>query len=330
MSQPDLTREMAFQLRTPRGAQRVAIIGMGAVGSAFAYALVHEGRVGEIVFIDIDSAKAEGELMDLSHCLPYGRPIKMRTGELEDARDCDIIVITAGAAQTPGQTRIELVHRNADIFHTLFPKLSEINPRAIYVIITNPVDVMTRLALNLSGLPRERVFGTGTTLDSARFSLLLANYFKIDPRNIQAKVIGEHGDSEVLVWSRASVGVHTIQEYSEKTGQVMSSKDRENITNGVKRAAYQIIERKGATSFAIGFSMLRVYEAIHYDQSRLLTVSRALSGAYGFDDLCLSLPSLITREGAQAPIEIELSSSEEEAFFKSAELVDNVYQQLKV
>ncbi len=322
--------EIGNTIDSRRGIRRVAIIGMGAVGSAFAFSLIQEGRVRELLFVDKDHRRAEGQLMDLSHCLPWGRPIKIEIGDLDSAAECDMVVITAGAAQKPGESRIDLVKRNAEIYSEFFPRLPKVNPRGLFVIITNPVDVMTRLALNLSHISPEQVFGTGTMLDTGRFRFLLSLHLKIDPRNIHAYVIGEHGDSEVLVWSRADVGPFRLEEYGELTGRPITSDVKERITAGVKTAAYEIIERKGATNFAIGLATEKLFESVTYNQGTLQTVSRALSGAYGFGDLCLSTPCRLHRDGALEPLEIPLSPDEHKALMRSAETLDAVYQSLKV
>ncbi len=323
-------QEISNTIDSRRGIRRVAIIGMGAVGSAFAYALIHEGRVRELLFVDKDKRRAEGQMMDLSHCLPWGRPIKMEIGDLDSAASCDMVVITAGVAQKTGESRIDLVKRNADIFAEFFPRLPEANPRGLFVIITNPVDVMTRLALNLSHISPEQVFGTGTTLDTGRFRFLLSHHLKVDPRNIHAYVIGEHGDSEVLVWSRAHVGPFSLEEYGDLTGRPITAEVQRDVTAGVKTAAYEIIERKGATNYAIGLATEKLFESVSFNQGTLQTVSRALSGAYGFDDLCLSTPCRLQRDGALEPLEIPLSPEEHKALMRSAETLDEVYQSLKV
>lgn len=310
--------------------RRVGVVGMGAVGSAFAFALINQGRAREIVLMDKDHGRAEGEAMDLSHCLPYGRPVRIVASDLDGVAECDLIIITAGAAQAPGESRLDLVKRNADIFAGFFPRLSKLNPNAMFMIITNPVDVMTRLALELSGLPPERVFGTGTTLDTARFRLLLSDHLAIDARSIHAYVIGEHGDSEVLVWSRAFIGPYRLEEFAEIRHRPLTPELKATITRKVKSAAYEIIERKGATNFAIGISALRIYEAIRYDQSRLLTVTRRLDGAYGLQDTCLSIPCLLDRHGAGRPMEIDLAEDERAQLMVSAETIDAIYSRLGV
>jgi L-lactate dehydrogenase len=313
-----------------RGVHRLAIIGAGAVGSAFAFSQVTAAGARELILADIDVRRAEGQVMDLSHCVPLSRPMQIRAGGLDVVENCDMIVITAGAAQLPGESRLDLVKRNADILASMVPVLAKANPTSILCIITNPVDVMTRLAVKLSGFPKERVFGTGTVLDSSRFRLLLSLYLGVDARNVHGYVIGEHGDSEVLVWSHSSVGPYRLLPYAELVGKPLTAGMREHFTREVRTAAYQIIERKGATNFAIGVSTQRIYEAIHQNQSSMMTVCRALDGVYGFDDLCLSIPCLLTRDGVARPTPLELDPDEHRAFMASAETIDNVYRQLGV
>lgn len=311
-----------------RGIRRVGIIGMGSVGSAFAYSLVHEGRISELVLVDRDIARAEGEMMDLSHCMPYGRPVKLEVGDLDSIWDCELIVVAAGHNQRPGESRLDLLKRNADIFTDLFPYLSSQNPDTIFIIITNPVDVMTRFALSLANIPPEQMIGTGTWLDTARFRLLLGQHLGVDSRSVQAYVIGEHGDSEVLVWSRVTVGPYKLEEYAEAVGRPITSDVRREITRRVKTAANEIIERKEATNFAIGVSTLRIYEAIRYNQASLMTVSRELEGAYGLRDVCLSIPCLLKRFGADVPMELDLAENERAALLESAQTLDQAYRDL--
>jgi L-lactate dehydrogenase len=313
------------------GIRKMAIVGMGAVGSAFAFAHVMD-RAGaqELLLVDADLRRAEGNAMDLQHCLPYGRPMTVSACSVADTTGCDMVVINAGAAQKPGESRIDLVRRNVDIFAHFFPLLSKNNPGALFLIITNPVDVMTRVALKLSGLPPEQIIGTGTVLDTARYRQELSTFFSVDPRNVHAWVLGEHGDSEVLAWSRASIGPYTVAEYGDLTGNPLTLEVRAQIEKEVRTAAYQIIERKGATNFAIGISTQRIFASLSNNQASLATVCRALSGAYGYGDLCLSLPCLLTREGAAAPTALQLSPDEHAAFLQSAEKIDSVDQDLKL
>ncbi|MBN2309004.1 MAG: L-lactate dehydrogenase, partial [Candidatus Hydrogenedentes bacterium] len=237
-------------------------------------------------------------------------------------------IVTAGAAQRPGESRLGLVHRNVEIFHSFFPLLSDNNPNALFLIVTNPVDVMTRVALRLSGLPANQVFGSGTVLDTARFRTLLSHHFGIQARHVHAYVIGEHGDSEVPVWSRATIGPFHVGEYSQLHRVALTPDDKESINRAIREAAYKIIERKGSTHFAIGLAAVRLTEALSIEQKSIYTVSRRCEGAHGIRDVCLSLPTLVNRYGAEANCALELSRDEAEALIRSAEVLDQVYRQL--
>jgi L-lactate dehydrogenase len=312
----------------PRNIDRVAIIGTGAVGATTAYALIQATRVSQVVLVDKNRRLAEGEVMDLQHCLPFTGHQQLEVADAEDVRDCDMVIVTAGAAQKPGESRLELVKRNTDIFSNLFPLLSDNNPGAFFLIVTNPVDVMTRVALKLSGLPPRQVFGSGTVLDTARFRSLLSQHFHISPHHCHAYVIGEHGDSEVLMWSRATIGPFTVGEYSDHHSLVLTPDDKERINRTVRQAAYEIIERKGSTHFAIGLATARIFNALTYQQDAVLTVSRRFEGLYRRHGVCLSVPTLVNRTGAHSHFELEMSFDERQEFLHSAEVVDGVYTDL--
>ncbi|HQK77292.1 MAG TPA: L-lactate dehydrogenase, partial [Candidatus Hydrogenedentes bacterium] len=262
-------------------ARRTAIVGVGAVGSTTAYAMLQTGTASELVLHDHDRLRAEGEYMDLQHCLPFTHHSAMSVRGADEIAGCGLVIVTAGAGQKPGESRLDLVKRNADIFASFFPLLSRNNPDAIFLIVTNPVDVMTRVALKLSGLPPQQVIGTGTVLDTARFRTLISQHCRILPRHVHAMVIGEHGDSEVMVWSRASIGAYRVAEYCDYLKIPLTTEDVERINNDVRNAAYQIIERKGATHFAIGVATNRIAEALGMNESSLYTVSRRCEGIFG-------------------------------------------------
>lgn len=309
---------------------RIGIIGAGAVGATTAYAMIQAGSASEIVLVDKDRRRAEGQAMDLRHCLPFvGYDYAaLSIEDLEDLRSCDLIVVTAGVAQKEGESRLELVKRNAEIFSSFFPLLNQNNPKARFLIVTNPVDVMTRVALKFSGLPPERVFGSGTVLDTSRFRALLADFFGVLPRQVHAYVIGEHGDSEVLAWSRAMIGPIHVSEYSERVGQTLSPDDIDTINKGVREAAYYIISRVGATQFAIAMATVQIVNALSHRPDSLLTVSRQLGGVHGFNEVCMSVPTRVNRRGPHSPIELDLSATEHAALKRSGEVLDEVYQGL--
>ncbi len=322
---------MTQSIAVPRlGVGRIAIVGVGAVGSTTAYSMVQAGVAKEILLVDLDHRRAEGELMDLEHCIPFASPVKMAVVDIGEVEDCDLVIVTAGAAQRPGETRLNLVQRNAEIFSTIFPAICKKNPESLFLIVTNPVDVMTRVALKLSGLPSRQLFGSGTVLDTARFCHLISRRLGISASNVHAFVIGEHGDSEVMVWSRVMVGPFHVDEYAASNGIALTSIEKAAIGHEVRRAAYEIIERKGATHFAIGVACMRMAQSLTRHQHALYTLSRRFEGLYGLYDVCLSIPTLLSREGAVSHLAIELSDLERQELLKSAEVLDEVYQSLKL
>jgi L-lactate dehydrogenase len=311
-------------------ARRVAIIGTGAVGSTAAYAMIQAGVAREILLTDKDRRRAEGEVLDLQHCLPFTHAADLRVRDMEDVCDCDLLVITAGAHQEPGESRLDLIQCNVGIFESFVPELARNNPSAVFMIVTNPVDIMTRVVLRLSGFPVSRVVGTGTMLDTARFRTLLSHRCGVLPRHVHAHVIGEHGDSEVLVWSRAGVGPFRVAEYCDENRIPFGPYDVEAINRGVREAAYEIIERKEATHFAIGLAVVRLTQALFSDLNAIYTVSRLCEGAFGLSDVCLSVPTLIDRTGAHTPVELGISLSEQEALLRSAQVLAETYDTLSL
>ncbi len=309
-----------------RGLGRVAIVGVGDVGSTTAYSLINAGAVREIVLTDVNRARADGERMDLEHCVPFTRPVNIEVRAVGEVERCDLVVVTAGAAQRPGESRLDLVQRNVDIFKTLFPALSRNNPDSIFLIVSNPVDIMTRAALKLSGLPPAQLFGSGTILDTARFRALISDHFNVSAANVHGHVIGEHGDSEVLVWSRARVGPFYADEYSGISGIPLADADKERIDRSVRRAAYEIIERKGSTHFAIGSACTRLVQSLQDPKGSLYSLSRRFEGIYGLDGVCMSIPTLVSRSGADRQIELALSGGERAALMESAEVLEEVWR----
>lgn len=310
---------------------RVAMLGVGAVGSTTVFAMLHARIAQEILLVDDHSRlRAEGELLDLQHTLPFSGPVNLHLATLKETCNCDLIIITAGDAQVPGETRIDLMKRNVEIFKTFFPLLSKQNPNALFCIITNPVDIMTRVVLKLSGLPPEQVFGTGTILDSARFRQNLSALFGVSTNNVHAYVIGEHGDSEVLVWSRGQIGPFTLKEYAAHKGVELNEAVMQRIDQDVRKAAYQVIQRKGSTHFAIGSGTTRLVETLSSDRHQLYTVSRALHIPGYPDGVCMSIPTEMGRKGALHPLPIVLAPNEEADLRKSAEILDDAYSKLDI
>jgi L-lactate dehydrogenase len=292
--------------------------------------MIQAGTAREIVLVDADRRRAEGEMMDLQHCLPFSSHGTLRVADVAEVTDCQMVIVAAGPPQKPGQSRLDLVQASTEMFHKLFPMLSRNNPNALFLIVTNPVDVMTRVALKLSGLPPQQIVGSGTVLDTARFRHLISEHCRILPRHVHAYVIGEHGDSEVTVWSRAVVGSFNLAEYCRLRNLPFDDAVRDGIATQVRTAAYQIIERKGATHFAIGLATVRLAQAFALNQDSLFTVSRCCDGVYGLRDVCLSVPTLVSRPGAHQQIELELSTDELSALHRSAEILDETYQNLRM
>ncbi len=300
---------------------RVVIIGAGHVGATCAYALLLGGLASELVLIDADHRRAEGEAMDLMHAVPFGDPVRIWAGDYADISSAAVVVITAGANQRPGETRLQLLARNAAILGDIVPRVVASNPDVMLVVTTNPVDVLTWAAVRQSGLPAQRVIGSGTILDTARFRALLSRHFGIDPRSVHAYIIGEHGDTEVPVWSLATIGGMHLNEYQAATGQLLDEAGRQAIFDDTRRAAYHIIERKGATYYAVAAGIERIVQAILRDESSVLTVASVINGPYGLEDVCLSLPTIVNRTGIARVLYPPLSPEELAALHRSAEVL---------
>lgn len=307
---------------------KVAIIGAGNVGASFAYALLQSGLANEIVLIDANQAKAEGEAMDLNHAVPLLRPCRVWAGSLEDCRDAIVTVVTAGSAQRPGETRLDLVQRNVAIFRTLIPTIASANPHGIILVATNPVDVLTYAALKLSGLPENQVLGSGTILDTARFRHLLSQQFGVDARSVHAYIIGEHGDSEVPVWSLANIAGMKIAAFCEENHIGCTPVLLDDIFAQTRDAAYEIIQRKGATYYAIGAGLLRIVEAILRDQSTVLSVSSLMKDFPGVGDVCFSLPTIVDRGGVEKVIHLDLDENEKQGLLRSARILRGIIDQI--
>jgi L-lactate dehydrogenase len=297
---------------------RIAIVGAGNVGSTFAYALLLSGLAGEIVLIDTDKQRAEGEVMDLNHALPLSRPARIWQGVYADCAGADVIVVSAGAAQRKGETRLDLLKRNIEVFKEIIPAVTRFNRDGILLIATNPVDVLSYAAWKLSGFPASRVIGSGTVLDTARFRSILSNRLSLDPRNVHSYIIGEHGDSKVPVWSLANVAGMPLEDYCMSLGCEIGKEEREEINRQVREAAYEIIARKGATHYAVAAGLLRIVESILRSQNSILTVSNLISGYYEIDDVYLSLPAIINEHGVRNLLELNLDFKEQKALRDSA------------
>jgi L-lactate dehydrogenase len=315
--------------QVPEGSRKVVVVGTGAVGSTFAYAMMISGLVGQIVLIDQDRKAAEGHVMDLNHGLSFVKPCKISTGDYEDCRDAHLVVITAGAAQKPGETRLDLVRKNTEIFKEMIPQIARYDPR-ILLVVTNPVDVLTYVAIKLSGYSMNRVMGSGTTLDTARFRYLLSRHCGVDPRNVHAYVIGEHGDTEVAIWSHANIGAVPLTQYCPTCHRHCPEGEREALFEQVKNAAYEIINRKGATNFAIGLALVRIAESVLRDENSVLTVSSLIDGYHDIRDVCLSIPAIVNRNGIAGTLKLTLDEKEREGLRHSAAVLKEVISQLRI
>jgi L-lactate dehydrogenase len=304
------------------------VIGAGFVGSSFAYSLMIHGTVSEIVLIDVDKKRAEGEAMDLNHGVSFVQPVRVWAGDYQDCQDADIVVITAGLAQKPGESRLDLVTSNVGIFRQIIPKIKEFNRTGILVVATNPVDLMTYAALKLSGFPSGRVIGSGTILDTSRLRYLLGEHLRVDARNVHAYIIGEHGDSEVPAWSLASVGGTRLKDYGAVLGQGLDDAYLNGMFEQVKNAAYKIIELKGRTYYAIGLGLTRIVESIIRDENAILTVSSLLHDYYGVDDVCLSVPTIVNRNGVREVLKLPLTEEEITKLQSSASTLKNIVKSL--
>jgi L-lactate dehydrogenase len=310
--------------------KKIAIIGAGFVGSTTAYTLMVSGLVSEIVLIDLNTQKAEGEVMDLNHGMPFVRPVKTYQGNYSDCAGADIIIITAGANQKPGETRIDLVNKNTAIFKGIISEVIKYNSDSILLIVTNPVDILTYVTYKLSGFPKNKVIGSGTVLDTARFRYLLGDHVGIDTRNVHAYIIGEHGDTEVPAWSITNIAGIPMEKYCENCQTCKNGNSRNEIFQNVKNAAYHIIERKGATYYAVALAVRRIVEAIIRNENSILTVSSFVEGQYGLNDVCLSLPSVVNRNGLERIIEIPLSEEEKGLLLNSGNSLKEVLKVLNI
>lgn len=298
--------------------QKAAIVGCGFVGASIAFALMQDGIFSELVLIDANRDKAEGEAMDLSHGLPFARPMDIRAGDYDDVADCALVIITAGAGQKPGETRLDLVHKNVEILRGIVPEIAKRNREAILLVVSNPVDVLTWAAWKLSGYPSNRVLGSGTVLDTARLKYLLGERLGVDSRSVHAFIIGEHGDSELAVWSGANVSGIPLDHFCELRGYYEHDKADEWLQREVRDSAYEIIRRKGATYYGVAMAVTRIAHAIVRDEHSVLPVSNLLQGQYGIDGLCMSIPAVVGRNGVEDTLEIPLSPAEREALAASA------------
>ncbi|KGA99026.1 lactate dehydrogenase [Alkalihalobacillus alcalophilus ATCC 27647 = CGMCC 1.3604] len=306
---------------------RVVVIGAGFVGSSYAFSMMNQGIAEELVIIDLNKEKAIGDVMDLNHAVAFSDyPTKISFGDYSDCKEADIVCICAGANQKPGETRLQLVEKNLRIFKGLVNDVMESGFDGIILVATNPVDILTQATQKFSGLPRHRVIGSGTTLDTARLRFMLSDYFKISTSHIHAYIMGEHGDTSLAVWSTATVGNMPITQYL-KQDESYQMENLDEIYENVRDAAYHVIQKKGATYYGIAMSLVRITKAILKDENAILTVSAYLDGEYGAKDVCIGVPTTVNRNGIREVMELNLSEKEQEKFTHSVETVQNIYRE---
>jgi len=312
---------------------KIGIVGCGMVGSTSAYALVMSGVGREIILIDLNRARAEAEANDLYHAVPFAHPLTIRAGDYPDLKGARVVVIAGGVAQKPGETRLQLLQRNADVFRQIVPSVLRNAHEAVLLVVSNPVDIMTHLAAHFAAefkVPATRVIGSGTTLDSARFRALLGQHFGVDPHHVHAYVLGEHGDSEVLAWSQATIAGLNLHEFAKVHGKPLIHSQREEIEQNVRRAAYHIIAGKGATYYGIGSAVTRIVNVLLHDQRAILTICTRITDVPGCDGVTLALPHLVGGHGAMATIPLNLSPDESEALRRSASILRDAIASLNL
>ncbi|WP_107667386.1 L-lactate dehydrogenase [Cyanothece sp. BG0011] len=314
---------------TPIRPRKGVIIGVGQVGMACAYSLLIQDCFDELILQDIATEKVEGEIMDLLHGMPFLPPTELKGGTVADeGKDADVVIITAGASQKPGETRLDLVDKNVKIFRHILDDVIKYCPNSILLIVSNPVDIMTYVTLKITGFPSSRVMGSGTVLDTARFRSLIGKKLNIDSRSVHAYIMGEHGDSEFPVWSMANIGGAKI---IPDTWESLSQNDKDELDSlfsQVKNAAYEIIRLKGYTSYAIGLAVTDIVKAIIRSQERILTVSTLIKGLYGINDICLSIPTVINERGVLKTVNLSLNETEKNKLIHSAKVLKEVYEKL--
>jgi L-lactate dehydrogenase len=304
---------------------KIGIVGCGFVGSSGAFAIALEGKANDLILVDLNADLARAHAEDILHATPFSQPVRVAAGDYPMLKGAEIVVLACGVGQKPGETRLQLLERNVQIFQNVVPRVLEYAPETILLIVSNPVDIMTEVVTKISNLPPKRVIGSGTILDTARFRTLLAEHLNIAPHSVHAYVLGEHGDSEVLAWSSGKVGGVPLEEFAEQIGRPISDEDKARIDDGVRQAAYRIIEGKGATYYGIGAGIARIARAIGDDEGAVLT----LSNVEGFGGVSLSLPRVLKAKGIEATIQPMLSNEEAQALKRSAEILKEAAVELK-
>jgi L-lactate dehydrogenase len=309
--------------------RKVAIVGTGNVGATFAYALMMSGLANNIPLIGRTPGKVKAHVMDLNHGMMFVPPTRIYEGNYSDCRDADLVVITAGKPQKPCETRQDLADKNTEVFRQIIPEIASYNPRNL-LIVTNPVDILTYAAIKLSGLPMNRVIGSGTVLDTARFRYLISSHCEVSPRNVQGYILGEHGDSEVPIWSNVRIGGVALRQYCPSCDKSCPTGELEDIFSQVKNAAYEIIKGKGSTYYAVGLALVDIAGSILRNENNILTVSTLVDGFYGIHDVCLSIPVVVNKNGIAKTVKIVLEDAEAEQLRSSADYLKGTLQKLDI
>lgn len=313
----------------PNDNKKVVIIGVGMVGMSFAYAMLNQNICDELVLIDIDKTRAWGEAADLSHGLPFApSSMKIRDGEYEDCSDADVVVICAGAPQNDGETRRDLLQKNYRVFKSIVKPVVSSGFSGVFLVASNPVDIMTQVVYELSGFPSSRVIGSGTSLDSARLKYLMSDYFRVNPRNVHAYVIGEHGDSEFVSWSNAYISVKSLSELEKDNDKL--TEDMKKLAAEVRDSAYEIIKAKRATYYGIGMVLARLTRAILFNENSVFTVSTLLKGEYGEKGIYIGVPCVLNRNGIREVLEMTLSENEKKSFSASAQIIKEMLSETEI
>ena len=310
--------------------RKAVMVGCGFVGSASVFSLMQSGLFSEIVMIDADKEKAKGEAMDISHGIPFAKHMKIYAGDYYDVKDAGMVIITAGANQKPNETRLDLVQKNVAIFKQIIPAIMQQGFDGIILVVANPVDVLTYVAQKLSGLPANRVIGSGTVLDTARLKHALGEHLEVDSRSVHAFIIGEHGDSEIAAWSSANVSGIPINDFCEMRGHYQHEKSTQEIAEAVKNSAYNIIQRKHATYYGVAMAVKRICEVIVRDEKSILPVSALMEGEHGIEDVVLSMPCVVGKDGIETKVPFKLNEEEEQKLLYSANVLKEIISTIEL
>lgn len=310
--------------------RKAVMVGCGFVGSASVFSLMQSGLFSEIVMIDADKEKAKGEAMDISHGIPFAKHMKIYAGDYSDVKDAGMVIITAGANQKPNETRLDLVQKNVAIFKQVIPAIMQQGFDGIILVVANPVDILTYVAQKLSGLPANRVIGSGTVLDTARLKHALGEHLEVDSRSVHAFIIGEHGDSEIAAWSSANVSGIPINDFCEMRGHYQHEKSTKEIAEAVKNSAYDIIQRKHATYYGVAMAVKRICEVIVRDEKSILPVSTLMEGEHGIENVVLSMPCIVGKDGIETKVPFRLNEEEEQKLLHSAKVLKEIISTIEI